>query len=314
MTAAQGPVSGRVLAEAIEWMLRLEDQHADDEAQRALQHWLAANPEHALAWQQLGGIDRVLAPVRGAPVPRRRPSARRLGGAALAVLLTVAGGLMAERHPPGGWLADAATGSGEHRHLVLPDHSSLHLNGRTAVDVEFDERERRLYLRRGEILIETADSSDPRPFVVETAQGRLRALGTRFVVREEAAGTRLIVLRSAVAARPSKASQTRVVEAGQQLLMQSATLGTAEAAPAAADAWSRGMLVVEDMPLAAFVDRLGDYRAGHLGLDDRLRTLRITGSFPLDDTDRALTALSLSLPVRIERHTDWWVRVVPADG
>jgi len=40
--------------------------------------------------------------------------------------------------------------------------------------------------------------------------------------------------------------------------------------------------------------------------------LRISGSFPLNNTDLALAALPPSLPVQIQRHTDWWVRVIPA--
>lgn len=55
----------------------------------------------------------------------------------------------------------------------------MRLNSRSALDIEFDDNERRLHLRSGEILIQTA-KGDTRPFIVETEQGRLRALGTRF--------------------------------------------------------------------------------------------------------------------------------------
>ena len=37
--------------------------------------------------------------------------------------------------------------------------------------------------------------------------------------------------------------------------------------------------------------------------------LRITGSFPLKDTNLALDALLPTLPVQIEQHTSWWVTV-----
>jgi transmembrane sensor len=37
--------------------------------------------------------------------------------------------------------------------------------------------------------------------------------------------------------------------------------------------------------------------------------LRITGSFPLKDTNLALNALLPTLPVQIEQHTPWWVTV-----
>jgi transmembrane sensor len=94
--------------------------------------------------------------------------------------------------------------------------------------------------------------------------------------------------------------------------MGNAWLGASQPAPVAADAWNRGMLVVEEMPLGRLLERLGEYRHGYLGLDPRLENLRITGSFPLNDSDLALAALPPSLPVSIERHTDWWVKVVPA--
>lgn len=43
---------------------------------------------------------------------------------------------------------------------------------------------------------------------------------------------------------------------------------------------------------------------------DDIADLRITGSFPLHDTDLALSALLPTLPVAIERHTPWWVTLV----
>ena len=74
------------------------------------------------------------------------------------------------------------------------------------------------------------------------------------------------------------------------------------------------MLVVEDLPLGELLAKLREYRPGYLGLDPSLESLRISGSFPLHDTDRALAALPPSLPVQIERHTDWWVKVAPAQA
>lgn len=71
------------------------------------------------------------------------------------------------------------------------------------------------------------------------------------------------------------------------------------------------MLVVENQRLGDLLDQLGEYRTGYLGVDPSIADLRISGSFPLRDSDLALAALPPSLPVAIERHTDWWVRVVP---
>jgi transmembrane sensor len=69
------------------------------------------------------------------------------------------------------------------------------------------------------------------------------------------------------------------------------------------------MLVVDNTRLEDLVHELGRYRRGYLGVAPEIADLRITGSFPLHDTDLALSALLPTLPVQIEQHTPWWVTV-----
>lgn len=311
-------VSAKVLDEAIGWQLCLGSGEASAQDRHAFNHWLAAHPEHGQVWRQLGELDQQLGVAGPAPARRtllRRPARpRRLGGALLGLLLSscLLLALLGSQRPLDDYLADELTGRGEQRSLLLPDRSQLRLNSRSAVDIDFAGGERRLFLRSGEILVETAHG-DPRPFVVDTAQGRLRALGTRFLVRREGDATRLIVLQSAVAAHPLGSSNERVINAGQQVLMQRQRLGASQPAPVGAEAWSHGMLVVENQRLAELLEQLGEYRHGYLGVAPEIADLRISGSFPLHDSELALAALPPSLPVRIERHTDWWLRVVPLD-
>ncbi|MFP3374059.1 FecR family protein, partial [Pseudomonas sp. SIMBA_068] len=79
----------------------------------------------------------------------------------------------------------------------LADGSQLWLGAQSAVDLEFSALSRVLKLRFGEILVETA--ADPRrPFFVDTAQGRMQALGTRFAVCQLGDSTRLNVYAGAV--------------------------------------------------------------------------------------------------------------------
>lgn len=319
MNAARHPVSARVLDEAIAWQLRLGDGSETARHLPELQRWLAVNPEHAKAWAQLGGIDQQLGTINSPTARRalqvRAHSGRRAAGRAflgLALLCTLGVAMALQSKPLPVWLADKRTGAGEQQSVTLADNSHIRLNSRSALDIRFDQQERRLFLHSGEVLVETAPGNDPRPFIVETEQGNLRALGTRFIVRREGDGTRLIVLRSAVAALPGDLREGRTLRAGEQVLMHRGHLGDSREAPVGADAWSRGMLVVENLPLAELLAKLSEYRQGYLGLDPSLESLRISGSFPLNDTDRALAALPPSLPVRIERHTDWWVKVVPA--
>ena len=137
----------------------------------------------------------------------------------------------------------------------------------------------------------------------------MRALGTRFLVKREAEGTRLSVLQSAVAAHPESSPQEQILREGQQVLIRNDSLGPVAALGQGADAWTRGMLVVDNARLGDLVHELGRYRRGHLGVTPEVADLRITGSFPLKDTNLALNALLPTLPVQIEQHTSWWVTV-----
>lgn len=310
-------VTARALDEAIAWKLCLDSGEAGDHKHKAFSAWLAASPEHAKVWQQLTDLDNHLAPAAAAPARRallRRPLAPRhdigLAGTGLGLVFATVLALLAGQRPLGDYLADETTGTGEQRSLVLQDHSQVRLNSRTAMDIDFDESERRLYLHSGEILVETAHG-DTRPFVVDTEQGRLHALGTRFLVRREGEATRLVVLQSVVGAMPAEDREEVRIGAGQQVVMHRDNLDAPQSASPDADAWSRGMLIAENQRLGDLLARLGEYHRGYLDVDSRVESLRISGSFPLHDTDQALTALASSLPIRIERHTDWWIRVVP---
>ncbi|MNH27771.1 fec operon regulator FecR [compost metagenome] len=130
-------------------------------------------------------------------------------------------------------------------------------------------------------------------------------------MRREANGTRLEVLQASVAAMPLNSGDEQVLREGQQVLMDANGLGQVGTVDVGADAWTRGMLVVDNVRLADLVAALGKYRSGHLGVADEVADLRVTGSFPLTDIDLALASLMPALPVKIERHTPWWVTVQP---
>ncbi|MCY1342548.1 Protein FecR [compost metagenome] len=318
----KGPVPLRVLDEAIAWQLRLGSGEAHPEDEAAFARWHAAHSEHARAWSQLGMLDQNLA-AASAPAARSallrapgesRRRLRRLAGTGLSLLLAGALALtLGNRYLPVRYaLADVVTHTGELRELRLADDTLVKLDSRTALDIRFDAQERRIVLLSGEIMVQTAHG-DSRPFIVETRDGRLRALGTRFLVQRADDGTLLSVLQSAVAARPERLTDEKVIQQGQHVLVRRDGLGPLAANSATADAWTHGMLVVDNVPLGELIDRLGEYRSGHLGVDPAVAGLRITGSFPLRDTDLALKSLEPTLPVRIERSGDWWVKVVPRE-
>lgn len=315
------PVSAQVLDAAIAWQLSLDSANPVEREEFA--KWHAAHEEHARAWRQLGMLDQRFSvasgPARSALLQSResiRRRVRKLGSSLASVVAVIGLALFAgDRYlPVDYWLADQRTATGEQRTLRLSDGTLVNLNTHSAVDVRFDEKRRLIVLQEGEILVETGGHEDSRPFVVETREGSMRALGTRFLVKREQAGTRLSVLKSAVAAHPEASLEEQILREGQQVLMRSNGLGPIVALNSGADAWTRGMLVVDNVRLEDLVDELGRYRRGHLGVAPEIVDLRITGSFPLHDTDLALSALLPTLPVQIEQRTPWWVTVAKADA
>jgi transmembrane sensor len=66
---------------------------------------------------------------------------------------------------------------------------------------------------------------------------------------------------------------------------------------------------VHDRPLQDVVDALRPYQPGVLRISLQAARLRVTGSFPLDDSERTLAALARSLPIAVQRRTGWWVSI-----
>lgn len=328
------PLQARVLDEAAEWLMRLHDSGATDADRAACERWRQADPQHALAW---GRAERLLGKLGGLPAalampaldrPRSHRAQRRATVARLAALLAVAPASwlawqawhVADQR---GWGADLRTATGERRTEHLADGSRLLMDTASAVDIRFDGALRLLTLRQGAISIETAaDTATPhRPFVVDTAHGRLRALGTRFTVRQEGGRAdggpvRLAVTEGAVEVTlRGAASPALVVQAGQQTVLTAGGVAGQVAVPQPlqpeATAWTHGMLMADAMPLAAFCAELSRYRPGLLQCAPEVRALRVSGSFPLGDTDRTLTMLASTYPVDVQtRMRGYWITVV----
>lgn len=315
----------RAIEQAATWYARLCSGSATEADRQGWQRWRDAEPGHAAAWERVQAMQRRIAAVPGslaAPAlgAATRTEARMRRAVLRGMAMAVGGSTLAWwswrqplRHE---LLADLRTGIGEQRALQLADGSQLALNTRTAVDLAFDASQRLLVLHAGEILVQTA--ADPqmqaggtaRPFLVDTPHGRLRALGTRFLVRTDADATQVTVLEQAVEVRTP--GRTAVLQAGQQLRL--AAEGPAQevqpADPLAAS-WQQGSLVADDMRLDHLLQELSRYRPGLLGCDPAIAGLRVSGAFPVPDTQRALAVLAQGLPVRIESRTRYWVRVVP---
>ncbi len=313
------PEHVRAVNEAAQWYARLQAGQGSDALQCQWAQWLAADPEHGLAWEKVQQVcqqfARVPSKVAGNTLTRSMQQARARRGVlrGLAILVTAgAGGAVAYRMQPlAGWGSDFATATGERRDVTLADLSMLSLNTRTRVDVAFSDTQRLVRLQAGEILVTTHPDTQAvaRPFIVETRHGSITALGTRFNVRVEDNETRVTVLEKAVEVRAMQGGDSVRLEAGQQLAFSSTRLGMPVMADSSVAAWQGGRLVVVDMPLRSFLAELSRYRSGHLGCDDAVAAIRVSGAFPFDDIEQTLLSLTESFPLRIEQFTRFWTTI-----
>ncbi|NMY02027.1 FecR family protein [Pseudomonas sp. WS 5059] len=312
-----------VLDQAIGWLVRIESSGATPEVLAACQRWRQADALHETAWQALQKIDapfQSLAALPGSVAldtlerlnsgQRSRRQALKLLGMGLLASGVTGWSLRDSTLVP--WGADYATGVGERRQFLLADGTRLQLNTASTVDVQFSAQRRLITLRRGEIFIDTGkDSAAPggrRSFWVSSRHAQLQAIGTAFAVRDEPNGTRLRV-EDGVVAIHGKGEPIQVA-AGEQYLIDASGSHRVEASPLNASAWTRGQLVAKRMRLHDLTAELARYRHGWLHCDPAVAQLEVSGVFQLDDIDRALSALGDSLPVRIERFTPLWTRVL----
>lgn len=315
MTAHRdAPIAPAIVEQASHWLMLQWGGELDGEQQRRFVAWQDADPEHQRAWQRLQQLQGTLAGVPGDTARaalRDMPDARRRQTLKLLGLLLVAGGsgYAAQSHLP--WreaMADLRSGTGERLERTLEDGSQLLLNSGSAVDILFNDAERRIRLLAGELLLDSGQDPAGRPLIVETAAGEIQALGTRFSVYEQDGGSRVQLYEGQLELRPRHAAATRL-QAGQSLWFSAGRLGELGSADANAIAWSQGRLVAERMALGEFIGQLSRHRPGVLRCDPEVAGLVLTGVFPLADTDRVLAALQQSLPVEVHSLTRYWVTV-----
>jgi len=319
MQAAPSP---QVIEEAIRWMVTLQSGHASPEDYEACERWQEAHPLHQLAWDRLGQLDQqvrqIPAPLARATLHDERRMSQRMNNMLqrrqvlkLAVLVGGSAGLLGLGYQKLPWrpmLADYTTAVGESRHVALMDATDIHLNTASALDVDYDASVRLLRFYQGEILLTTGHQQAfaQHNFIVETSHGQIRALGTRFLVRDHENGILVSVFDGAVEVAAGWGK--RIVQAGYSLVFSRQQLGPLLEASRDSLAWLNGVIVARNMKLISLLQELERYRHGTIRCGAEVAELRISGVFPVHDIDKALDAVADTLGLEIKRS--WFYRTL----
>ncbi|QCY11492.1 FecR domain-containing protein [Pseudomonas sp. MPC6] len=296
----------QVVRAAAQWLALMESGAANDRDRANLQHWRDSHPSHEQAWQKAQLLRQRFAdlPSTLAMASLDRPQASRrqvLKRAVGAVALVPTAWLISRQLPLDAWRADLRTATGEGKKVQLADGSSLQLNTASAVDI--DLKHRRLTLVEGEIALNVPGTS---PLTIQTHFGQVVVSQSQVCVRQGQTGCKVSVLKGAVQLQPLR-GPVFSLRAGQQVSLLAAGAGAVEPFDVLAPGWRDGVLMAQNQPLGDFLRELGSYRPGVLRWEPALESLRVTGSFRLEDTDRILSLLASSLPLEVHRRTRYWV-------
>ncbi|MCP1465598.1 FecR family protein [Pseudomonas sp. S3E17] len=319
---SQGPQQHSITEEAAEWAVRLHAGALTDQEQAELRQWIACDSRHEAAlrfaeqtWAALGEVHKDETVHRQRPataaLPPRRSLRRRPWQSAAAVALVVVVAGVGWLRGPDAWLrmqADYVTQKGEVRTVHLADGSTVELDSASAIRLDYDGVQRRISLIQGSAIFDVAPmvGQETRPFVVQSAGGQTRALGTRFVVEREADRRAWVgVLQHSVEvslhASPKKGPSDRVLQEGQaaRYNAQEGVVPLDQFDVDRATSWRRGVLIFDRQPLAKVIEQLNRYRPGRVVLTHSdLGEREVSGVFRLDMLDSALGTLTQELQVQ----------------
>ncbi|WP_350612776.1 FecR domain-containing protein [Pseudomonas sp. HY7a-MNA-CIBAN-0227] len=304
------PEARQVARAAAQWLALLESGSATERDHAGLQQWRDNHTRHEQAWQKAQLLRQRFAQLPQAlamaSLDRLQPGRRAVLKRALGVAALVpAVWLLSRQLPIDVWRADLYTATGERKQVPLADGSSLQLNTASAVDVDLAQR--RLTLVDGELALTVPGKA---PLTVQTRYGQVIVSQAEVCVRQLPDGCQVSVLKGAVQVRDGR-GQVATLQGGQQARLQSTGLGPMSPFDALQLGWRDGVLTAQNQPLGDFLRELERYRPGVLRWAPSLETLRVTGSFRLEDTDRILSLLASTLALEVHSRTRYWVTLTP---
>lgn len=307
----------KTLLEAIDWMAAQRSGSFEAHQQLAFEHWLAADLQHQEAWNLLqrkvqatfAGVDGVSGRmlIQERPVRRRALLRGALGLGALAAgsyCLTQPGWQFA------GWRADLSTGTAQRQRLSLPDGSSLTLNARSAVNLDFDGARRDIELLEGGVIVEVRASGRD-ALRLRCGLGMASMAEGRCVMMRFAEQTQVWAQRGELHVTHLNGASLLLAQ-GQGVRLTANGIDPLDISASSAAAWSQGMLQAHELRLEAVIQALRPYRRGVLTASPEAGRLKISGVFSLERSDDALAAIAELLPLRVERVLGLWTRVTLA--
>ena len=152
------------------------------------------------------------------------------------------------------------------------------------------------YKLRGEAWFEVP-TKQSRQFTVQTANGRVSVLGTRFMLSTWANRTQVFLEKGSVKIETLTDGQSATLQPGESAAIQQDDQITLDAQNTAKEFtdWLDQQLIFEQKPVRLIADELEQQFNIDIILPDSIANSKLTGQLPLDDLQKTLDDLSLAL-------------------
>jgi transmembrane sensor len=309
----------RLLHEAIDLIIRLQNDPANPVPLELIGDWRARSPQHEAIWQKVSaahGMSGKVLRERAVKAKRASSSVTRrklmIGAAGLGVVTAgsafVPNAILQAR-------ADYVTAKGEIRRIILSDGSVAVLGPESALALDFASERRGIDLLRGMSYFEVAQDA-ARPFVVDGGWLSARAHGTAFDMSVDAGLVSVAVASGTVETHAAGLGDWAAAKlpAGQWMTFDPATRqtigGTRDASQIAA--WRRSLLIADREPVSVLVSRISRWCAGRVLLaDPSIGKQRVSGLFDLSEPQRALEAVVLPAGGRVHHVSSYLTVIAP---
>lgn len=307
------PEDDKLFDEALDLIIRLQNDPTNPVAQDLVRRWRARGPDHEAAWAEVAEIHgmagKVFADQRKAELKAGDISRRKviLGGAA--ILGTAAAGAY---YGPDALIrarADHATATAEVRRIDLPDKTIMTLGPDSAIRTDFTRNVRHVELLSGMAFFEVAKDT-AHPFQSTVDRLTVTALGTAFDIGKDAGVLTVSVNhgRVEVVMPNSPLSRGYQLAEGDWLALDESSLqldrGTRDVSQIAA--WRDGTIVAERETISSVIAKIRRWYSGRIVIADiSLGSQRISGIFDLNDPILALEAVVHPHGGKIRQISPW---------
>jgi transmembrane sensor len=300
------PTDDDLLAEAVDWRMRVDAAPGDRTVQAALDAWLAGDAARRRAYADVERMTQIASAlpagyenmqttrVAEPTLPVR--SVRRFGGRRAAFAAVALAACLAFLFLPTLQLrlaSDHRTGTAELRTITLEDGSTVSLDAESAVAVRYGAARREVALLSGRAFFEVVPAAD-RPFVVVAGDVTVTVKGTAFDVGSSGDAVSVAVQSGIVEVATARGrNPAATLTRGERLEIDSKSekMAKSEVVPADVAAWRELRLVVDKATMAEVVEELGRHYPGVVVLSNRaLAERRVSGVFDLRRPVEALQA------------------------